>query len=74
MAENTAYNISLENQNIVIKLNKTMIDYDKLSKFLDYLELETIRQQSSLTSEAAVNLSNEIDNAVWSNIKSKLQG
>ncbi|MBF2014777.1 MAG: hypothetical protein HC836_06280 [Richelia sp. RM2_1_2] len=73
MTENTAYNITFENQDIVIKLNKTMIKYEKLATFLDYLFLETTRQQSSLTPEAVVNLSDEVDNAVWLNVKSKLQ-
>jgi hypothetical protein len=50
------------------------LNFDTLSKFLDYLELETIRKRSNLTDERAATLAEEIDRDVWSKIKQKFVG
>lgn len=46
MSEPSSYIITLENQDIVIRLNRESIDLDRLRTFLDYLELESIRKRS----------------------------
>ena len=68
------YNITVDNQDIIVRLNRDIIDRDTLSKFLDYLELETIRKRSQLTVEQAAALADEIDRDVWSKIKHKFVG
>ncbi len=67
------YNITVDNQDIIVRLNRDIIDRDTLSKFLDYLELETIRKRSQLTLEQAAALADEIDRDVWSKIKPLLK-
>lgn len=67
------YNITVDNQDIIVRLNRDIIDRDTLSKFLDYLELETIRKRSQLTVEQAAALADEIDRDVWSKIKPLLK-
>lgn len=67
------YNITVDNQDIIVRLNRDIIDRDTLSKFLDYLELETIRKRSELTVEQAAVLAGEIDRDVWSKIKPLLK-
>ncbi len=74
MQDFALYNITVDNQDIIVRFNRDIIDQDTLSKFLDYLELETIRKRSSLTVEQAATLAEEIDRDVWSKIKQKFVG
>lgn len=67
------YNITVDNQDIIVRINRDIIDRDTLSKFLDYLELETIRKRSQLTLEQAAALADEIDRDEWSKIKPLLK-
>jgi hypothetical protein len=74
MLDKALYNITVDNQEIVVRLNKDTIDRDTLIKFLDYVELETTRKRSNLTVEQAATLAEEIDSDVWSKIKHKFVG
>ncbi|MEH2183878.1 hypothetical protein [Nostoc sp.] len=74
MPEKSSYNITLDNQDIIIKFNKNILDLESLTKFLEYLELETIRKRSNLTQEQATILADEIDSDVWLKIKHKFVG
>ncbi len=74
MPENSSYNITLDNQDIIIKFNRNILDQESLSKFLEYLELETIRKRSNLTQEQATTLADEVDRDVWLKIKHKFIG
>lgn len=74
MPENSLYNITLDNQDIIIKFNRNILDLESLTKFLEYLELETIRKRSNLTQEQATTLADEIDSDVWLEIKHKFVG
>jgi hypothetical protein len=59
------YQISSNNQEVTIKLNRSLIEQDKLEQFLDYLFIKSIQQKSQLTEQTASELINEIDNAIW---------
>ncbi|MFN6461612.1 MAG: hypothetical protein RMZ41_007150 [Nostoc sp. DedVER02] len=74
MPENSSYNITLDNQDIIIKFNRNILDVESLTKFLEYLELETIRSRSNLTEEEATTVADEIDRDVWLKIKHKFVG
>jgi hypothetical protein len=74
MSDKAMYNITVDNQDIIVRFNRELMDRDTLSKFLDYLELETIRKRSNLTEEQATTLAEEIDRDVWSKIKQKFVG
>jgi hypothetical protein len=74
MPENSSYNITLDNQDIIIKFNKDILDRENLTKFLEYLELETLRKRSNLTQEQVITLADEIDHDVWFKIKHKFVG
>ena len=74
MSDKAMYNITVDNQDIIVKFDRELMDRDTLSKFLDYLELETIRKRSNLTEEQAATLAEEIDRDVWSKIKQKFVG
>ncbi|WP_424102852.1 hypothetical protein [Moorena producens] len=72
MSNNPYYNLSVDDQTIIIKIDKTAIDYQQLTQLLNYLELNSISQRSQLTEEVAAELADEIDYTVWSLVKSKL--
>lgn len=65
------YSVVVENRDVVVRFNKEIVDWEALSRFLDYLELESIRNQSKLTKVEAVELAEEIDRDVWKGIKHK---
>jgi len=46
MPDKPCYDITLEDQDIVVRFNRNIIDPDRVTKFLDYLELEAIRKRS----------------------------
>lgn len=74
MPDKALYNITVDKQDIIVRFDRELMDRDTLSKFLDYLELETIRKRSNLTVEQAATLAEEIDRDVWSKIKQKFVG
>ncbi|WP_373527542.1 hypothetical protein [Nostoc sp.] len=74
MLENLSYNITLYNQDIIIRFNRNIVDQESLTKFLEYLELEIIRKRSHLTEEKATIVADEIDRDVWLKIKHKFVG
>jgi hypothetical protein len=59
------YQITSSNQEIIITLNRSLIEQEKLEQFLDYLFIKSVQQKSKLSEESANELINEIDNGVW---------
>jgi len=64
---NSAYSIAVEDTDIVVRLNRNTISQDTLRRFLD--ELETIRNQSQLTDEQAIEIAADIERATWETLK-----
>ena len=69
MTYTPSYKINVEKRDIVVRFRRDMIDQSVLGKFIDYLELESIRKRSQLTEAQASELAAEIDRSVWENIK-----
>ncbi len=65
MLTTQAYQITSSNQEIIITLNRSLIEQEKLEQILDYLFIKSMQQKSEFTEESASHLINEIDNAVW---------
>lgn len=74
MKQAETYTISIEDQEIVIRLNEDMVDREALTKLLDYIELESIRRRSQLGETEASALAAEVDSSAWENIKEKFLG
>jgi hypothetical protein len=64
MAE-PAYRIDIEDQDLVVRVRRDILDREEVSRFLDYLELESIRRRSQLSEADAAALAQEIDRAAW---------
>lgn len=59
------YQITTSKQEVVITLNRSLIEQDKLEQFLDYLTIKAIQQKSQLSEESASQLIREIDKTLW---------
>ena len=64
-----AYQISSDQDDIVIRLSRRFINEQELTKLLDYLELEAIRRRSKLLPEDANILAGEIQQGAWQQVK-----
>lgn len=64
-----AYDISGDQDNIIIRLPRQSVDRQALEKLLDYLELEAIRRRSQLTEQNAESLSAEVKQGAWQGVK-----
>lgn len=71
MKQTDTYSITVDEENIVIRLNIDLVDRDALTKLLDYILLESVRTRSALTEEQASMLSEEIDREIWARAKQK---
>ncbi len=59
------YEIISNNQEVIVKLNRSLIEQEKLEQLLDYLFIKSLQQKSGLSENDADQLIDEIDNAVW---------
>lgn len=71
MNQSTAYRISVENNQITLQLNASLIDQGSLTKLLDFIELESIRKSSQLNEAEAELLADEVNRAAWQVTKEK---
>lgn len=70
MAYTPSYQIAIDKRDVVVRFRRDMIDQTALGKFIDYLELESIRKRSKMTEAQASALAAKIDRSVWESIKS----
>lgn len=72
MSNKSLYEITLENEDIVVKIDRNLISQDRMTKFLDYLELEIIRNRSQLSETDAEKMAEQINRDIGSNLQDKL--
>lgn len=63
------YTIAYENKDIVIRFEKETVDKKLLSNFLEFIEMEQIRNRSKLTDKQADKIAREINRKVWDKLK-----
>lgn len=69
VAQLSKYTIAADDREIVVRLPSGFLDQESLSKFLDYLELESLRRRSQLSQEQADELAKEINQAMWKQLR-----
>ncbi|HEX8393673.1 MAG TPA: hypothetical protein VF665_15115 [Longimicrobium sp.] len=69
MAER-AYRIDLDEQDVVVRLRRGVLGREQVSRFLDFLELESIRERSELSEADAALLADEVNRSVWARTRS----
>jgi hypothetical protein len=64
--------ITLDNQDIVVRIPKNSMTKAALANFLDYVELMGLNQNSQLKQEQADDLAREINSSVWQSLRGKV--
>jgi hypothetical protein len=67
-----AYQIESNDKEVVVRFKRGGLSDREITRFLALLELDAIRQKSQLTEEAARELADEIDRAVWEKTRQRL--
>jgi len=68
------YQVSVEQDSILVRVPANLFDRDEIVRFLDYLEVETIRRRSQMTRAAAEQLAAEIDETSWDQVQARMGG
>lgn len=69
MSTAPAYEVRREEGDFVVRVNGDLFTQDEVSRFLEFLTLESIRKRSQLTQEDADLLAKEIKFGAWDRIK-----
>ncbi|MFL5385920.1 MAG: hypothetical protein ACJ8GN_25675 [Longimicrobiaceae bacterium] len=69
MATAPAYELARDDGRLVVRVNEDFFTEDEVSRFLDYLTLESIRKRSQLTEEDAGRLADEVKTAAWERVR-----
>jgi hypothetical protein len=67
-----AYHIESNGDEVVVRFKRGGLSDREITRFLALLELDAIRQKSQLTEEAAMELGDEINRAVWEKVRHRL--
>jgi hypothetical protein len=68
------YEIETEQDSIVIRLPRELANDEGLVRFLDYVEMQDIRQRSELSEEDAEKLAAEVKRDAWQRVRHLFQG
>jgi hypothetical protein len=63
------YEITTDQDNIIIRLPRKLADVEELATLLDYLELEAIRRRSQLTPKESRRLVQDVKQGAWQQIR-----
>ncbi|HYH81403.1 MAG TPA: hypothetical protein VEX86_16485 [Longimicrobium sp.] len=75
MGAEPAYRIDVrEDDGFTLDVAGGVLDRKRVSRFLDYLILEAAREQSELTREDAAGIAQEIDDAIWNQVRADYEG
>lgn len=69
MAREPAYRFDVEGEDLVFRVRRDAVDQEQVSRFFDYLELESIRHRSRLSEEDARAVAGDIDRSVWQHLR-----
>lgn len=70
----TPYEIETDQNSIVIRLPRTLANDEGLIRFLDYLEMQDIRQRSELSEDDAQKLAAEVKRDAWTRVRHLFEG
>lgn len=69
-----SYEIAIEEDSILVRMPTNLFSREEIMRFLDYLEVESIRRRSQLTRADAERFADEIDRAGWSQMQERTGG
>lgn len=65
------FRIEHEEEEIVVRFNRKLVDPSVLSRLLDHIELSALQTESKITPKEIRVLADEVDAAVWNQVKEK---
>jgi hypothetical protein len=68
-----AYRIDFEERDMVLRVPRELLGREEVTQFLDFLELDSIRERSELAEEDGAALADEVDRAVWDRLRHRLE-
>lgn len=69
MQQTVPYAVKIDEQNVVVSFDRTLLDQVLLFRLLDYLRIATVRQQSQATQEEVDRLAAEVNAKIWQRLK-----
>ncbi|MBE2197422.1 MAG: hypothetical protein IAE79_02355 [Anaerolinea sp.] len=66
---NTTYQITTDQDDIIIRFPRRLLDEAELVRLLDYMEMESIRRRSQLSADEALSLAVRIKQGAWQQVK-----
>jgi len=66
------YSYALEGSDIVLRMDKELLEPEFFARFLDYLNVQAMRRRSRLTEAQVEKLAAEVNRAVWQQLKSRV--
>jgi hypothetical protein len=66
-----SFRIESDQDDIVLRFNRDLVDPTTLSRLLDHIELAALQKASELSPEQAEALADDIDTAIWEQVKDK---
>jgi hypothetical protein len=69
MATAPAFEIDRDEGRLIVRVNEDLFTEDEVSRFLDFLTLESIRKRSELTQDDAEMLAKEVKGAAWERVR-----
>ena len=68
-----SYQIVVNENEIVVHIDRSLVDTSSLEKFLEYLELKNVIKQSQLMPENAEELAQDIKKGMWNKLKKHVE-
>lgn len=69
-----SYEVAIEEDSILVRMSANLFSREEIVRFLDYLEVESIRRRSQLTRADAEQLADEIDQSGWRQVQERSSG
>jgi hypothetical protein len=66
---NTTYQITADQDDIIIRFPRRLVDEVKLTRLLDYMEMESIRRRSQMSTDEVNALAKSIKQGAWQQVK-----
>lgn len=64
-----AYQLTTEANDVVLRLPRKIVDEELLGRLLAYLDVETVRRQSQLTTADAEELIGNVKQSAWEQVR-----
>jgi hypothetical protein len=68
----SGYSYALDGSDIVLRMDKELLEPEFFARFLDYLNVQAMRRKSRLAETQVDELAGEVNKAVWQQLKPRV--